>query len=67
MSQPGKNPITRVNATDKPIATPRSAGTRTASRASSPASGSVTHMLIMMRRYRNAAMTADTMAMSAMA
>ena len=50
MSQPGKNPITRVNATDKPIATPRSAGTRTASRASSPASGSVTHMLIMMRR-----------------
>lgn len=50
ISQPGKQPTIRVNATEAVIAMASSGGTRTGSRASSPASGSAIHMLIMIRR-----------------
>ena len=50
-----------------PITTPVSTGTRTASRVSSPGSGSAVHMLSMIRRYKKAAITAATMAMMATA
>jgi len=67
MNQPGLKPTYNVKATQNPIAIAVDTGTRTVSRASSPASGSASHTLIKIRRYKNAAITADTMATMASA
>ena len=68
ISQPGAKPIGEREADrQRRCRRPRSTGTRIGSRASSPDSGSAIHTLTMIRRYRNAAITAATMAMIASA
>ena len=64
MNHEGKIPNTTENNAAAPIAKPAANGTLTAGAFSS---SSWSHMLTMIRRYRNAATTAVTMAMIAMA
>ncbi len=58
-------PTNSVKATAAPIARPDASGTRTG--ASPSSAGSAIHTLTMIRRYKKAAMTDDTMAMIASA
>ena len=53
--------------TDNTTANVVDSGVRTGSRASSPGCGSAIHMLIMIRRYKNAAITDASIAMIAIA